>query len=87
MIEYFGQERTVGEIWTDSIDGLRVITVVGDGCKECAFASFAGGACPGISYDRHPCMAKDRKDGREVYFKFIQYVPEMKIRPLIMSSF
>lgn len=27
MITNYGQERTVGEVWIDSIDGAKVITV------------------------------------------------------------
>ena len=72
MITNYGQERAVGEVWIDTIDGAKVITVAGTGCKDCAFATSAGGACPGAIYDRHPCCAADRKDGREVYFKLIQ---------------
>ena len=52
MITNYGQERAVGEVWIDSIDGAKVITVAGTGCKDCAFATFAGGACPGAVYDR-----------------------------------
>lgn len=80
-------ERSVGEIWTDSIDGAKVITVAGTGCKGCAFATSAGGACPGVVYDRHPCCASDRSDGHEVYFKLITYVPEAKAKPLRMATF
>ena len=29
MITNYGQERTVGEVWIDSIDGAKVITVAG----------------------------------------------------------
>ena len=87
MIINFGQERVVGEVWIDSVDGAKVITVAGNSCKDCAFASFAGGACPGIIYDRHPCMAGDRSDRREVYFRLIHFVPEAKSPPLLMSSF
>ena len=68
MITNYGQERAVGEVWIDSIDGAKVITVAGDGCKDCAFATLTGGACSGAVYDRHPCCAADRKDGRDVYF-------------------
>ena len=81
------QERAVGEVWIDTIDGARVITVAGDGCKDCAFATHAGGACPGAIYDRHPCCSSDRSDGREVYFKLITYVPEAKAPPLRMATF
>lgn len=87
MITNYGQERSVGEVWIDTLDGAKVITVAGSGCKNCAFASFAGGACPGIAYDRHPCMAGDRSDRREVYFRLIHYVPEMKIPPFLISPF
>ena len=74
MITNFGTERAVGEVWIDSIDGAKVITVAGTGCKECAFSTFAGGACPGAVYDRH-------------YFKLIHYVPEAKAKPLRMVVF
>ncbi len=87
MITNYGQERSVGEVWIDTIDGARVITVAGTGCKNCAFATSAGGACPGSIYDRHPCCASDRKDGREVYFKLIHYVPEAKAPALRMATF
>ena len=87
MITNYGQERAVGEVWIDSIDGAKVITVAGTGCKECTFATFAGGACPGVVYDRHPCSALDRSDGREVYFKLIHYVPEAKAPPLRVATF
>ena len=87
MITNFGTERAVGEVWIDSIDGAKVITVAGTGCKECAFSTFAGGACPGAVYDRHPCCAADRSDGRDVYFKLIHYVPEAKAKPLRMVVF
>lgn len=84
MIINFGQERAIGEVWIDTIDGVKVITVAGNSCKDCTFASFAGGACPGIVYDRHPCMAGDRSDAREVYFRLIHYIPEAKSPPLLM---
>lgn len=87
MIESFSKERAVGEVWLDSIDGAKVITVAGEECKDCAFATFAGGACPGAVYDRHPCSAADRADGRDVYFKLIHYVPEAKAPPLRMATF
>jgi len=87
MIASYNKETTVGEVWVDSIDGAKVITVAGTGCKDCAFATFAGGACPGAVYDRHPCCASDRKDGRDVYFKLIHYVPELKAPPLRMTKF
>ena len=87
MITNFGTERAVGEVWVDSIDGAKVITVAGDGCKSCAFATLAGGACPGAVYDRHPCCAADRADGREVYFKLIHYVPEAKAPVLRVATF
>ena len=76
MITNYGQERAVGEVWIDSIDGAKVITVAGTGCKDCAFATFAGGACPGAVYD-----------GRDVYFKLIHYVPEAKAPPLRVATF
>ena len=57
MITNYAHERSVGEVWIDTIDGAKVITVAGTGCKECAFSTFAGGACPGAVYDRHPCCA------------------------------
>ncbi len=66
MITNYARERSVGEVWIDTIDGAKVITVAGNGCKGCAFATSAGGACPGAVYDRHPCSSDDRKDGREV---------------------
>lgn len=78
-------ERVIGEIYIDSIDGLKVMVIGStrkEGCKNCAFATYAGGACPGAVYDRHPCCAEDRSDRREVYFRLIQYVPEKKA-PLI----
>ena len=87
MITAYGQERTVGEVWIDTIDGAKVITVAGNSCEDCAFATFAGGACPGAVYDRHPCSAADRRDGRDVYFKLIHYVPEAKAPPLRMATF
>ena len=43
MITNYGQERAVGEVWIDSIDGAKVITVAGTGCKDCAFATFEDG--------------------------------------------
>ena len=87
MITNYGKERMVGEVWIDTIDGAKVITVAGEGCKDCAFATSAGGACSGAVYDRHPCCAADRKDGREVYFKLIHYVPEAKASSLKMDAF
>ena len=87
MIVGYTKERAVGEVWIDTIDGAKVITVAGSGCKGCAFATLAGGACPGAVYDRHPCCAEDRKDGRDVYFKLIHYVPELKAPPLRMIPF
>lgn len=87
MITAYGQERAVGEVWIDTIDGAKVITVADDGCKDCAFATHAGGACPGTIYDRHPCSATDRKDGQDVYFKLIHYVPEAKAPVLRMTPF
>ena len=39
MITNYGQERTVGEVWIDTIDGAKVITVADDSCKDCAFAT------------------------------------------------
>lgn len=87
MIAGYNKETAVGEVLVDSIDGAKVITVAGKGCKDCAFATYAGGACPGAVYDRHPCCADDRSDGREVYFKLIHYVPEAKAPPLRMAKF
>lgn len=87
MITNYGTERAVGEVWIDSIDGAKVITVAGDGCKHCAFSTFAGGACSGAVYDRHPCCASDRSDGKEVYFRLVHYVPEAKAKPLRMATF
>ena len=87
MITGYGKERAVGEVWIDTIDGAKVITVAGSGCKGCAFATSVGGACPGAVYDRHPCCAEYRSDGREVYFKLIHYVPEAKAPPLKMKPF
>lgn len=90
MLTCYGTERKIGEIWIDSIDGAKVITVNDTdkvGCKACAFSTFAGGACPGTIYDRHPCSATDRKDGQDVYFKLIHYVPEAKAPVLRMTPF
>lgn len=87
MITNYGQERAVGEVWIDTIDGAKVITVAGDSCKDCAFATFAGGACPGAVYDRHPCIASDLADGRDVYFRLIHFVPEKKAPPLRINTF
>ena len=83
-------EHQTGEIWIDRIDGLQVMTVKDSGrvgCKACAFATSAGGACPGAVYDRHPCCASDREDCHEVYFKLVAYVPEAKAPPLRMVTF
>ncbi len=83
-------EHLIGEIWIDSIDGLKVITVNETnrvGCKACAFATSAGGACPGAVYDCHPCCSSDREDGHEVYFKLIAYVPEKKVPPFRFMPF
>ena len=90
MITNYGTERKIGETWIDSIDGAKVITVCDTekmGCKHCAFSTFAGGACPGAVYDRHPCCASDRSDGKEVYFRLVHYVPEAKAKPLRMVAF
>ena len=87
MITGYGLEKAIGDVWIDTIDGAKVITVAGNSCKDCAFATFAGGACPGAVYDRHPCSASDRSDGRNVYFKLIHYVPEAKAKPLRMPTF
>lgn len=84
------REYKTGEIWIDRIDGLQVMTVKDSnrvGCKACAFATSAGGACPGSVYDRHPCCASDREDGYEVYFKLVTVVPETKVPPLIFRPF
>lgn len=83
-------EHIVGDIWIDGIGGLKVITVKDPdkvGCKACAFATHAGGACPGAVYDRHPCCAEDRTDKYNVYFRLICYVPEGKEPPLIFRPF
>ena len=83
-------EHKVGDIWIDDIDGAKVIVIGAardEGCKNCAFATFAGGACPGAVYDRHPCMSGDRSDGREVYFRLIHFVPEKKAPLLKMATF
>lgn len=83
-------EHKVGDIFIDDIDGAKVIVVGAvqeDCCKNCAFATFAGGACPGAVYDRHPCIASDRADGRDVYFRLIHFVPEKKAPPLRMNAF
>ena len=83
-------KRMIGDIFVDGIDGKQVIVVgasKGEGCKACAFATSAGGACPGAVYDRHPCCAEDREDRREVYFKFIGYVPEKKENPMVFRPF
>ena len=83
-------EHKVGDIWIDDIDGAKVIVIGAardEGCKNCAFATFAGGACPGAVYDRHPCMEGDRSDGREVYFRLIHFVPEKKAPLLKMATF
>lgn len=80
MIQDLGIQTMVGETWTDNIEGKLVMTVsdpTGKGCKNCAF-SVMGGGCPGLAYDRHPCCASDRKDGKSVYFSLIAYVPEKK---------
>lgn len=82
--------RMIGDIFVDSIDGMQVVVVAaakGEGCKACAFATSAGGACPGVVYDRHPCCAEDRSDGREVYFRLISYIPEAKAKPLRFRPF
>ena len=82
--------KSIGDIFIDGIDGKKVIVVGADrdeACKNCTFATFAGGACPGAVYDRHPCCAEDRSDGREVYFRLIHYVPEAKTKPLRMVAF
>lgn len=84
------KEHTIGEIWTDRIDGLQVVTLADAGrvgCAACAFATHAGGACPGAVYDRHPCCASDRMDGREVYYKLVAYVPEAIAPPFIFHAF
>ena len=83
-------EHQIGEIWTDTIDGLKVITVkdIGkDGCKACAFSTFADGACLGVVYDRHPCCASDRSDGKGVCFRQVCYVPELKDAPTKASPY
>jgi len=83
------KEHKVGERFIDGQSGKEVIVIADTcktGCKLCAFSTFAGGACPGAVYDRHPCCASDREDGREVYFRFIRYVPEAQEPPLILSG-
>ena len=83
-------EHQTGEIWIDRIDGLQVMTVKDSGrvgCKDCAFATSAGGACPGAVYDRHPCCSSDRNDGQDVFFRLLAYVPEAKARPLRLATF
>ena len=83
-------KRMIGDIFVDGIDGMQVVVVRAskdEGCKACAFATSAGGACPGVVYDRHPCCASDREDGQEVYFKLIGYVPEKKEKPLVFRPF
>lgn len=84
------REHSIGDIWTDRIDGLQVVTFADAGkvgCKECAYATSAGGACPGSVYDRHPCSASDRKDGCDVYYKLVAVVPEAKAPPMIFRHF
>ena len=84
MVQFFLNESRVGDTWTDGIEGKQVMTVgdpMGMGCTSFAFSTFAGGACPGVSYDRHPCCASDRQDGRAVYFRLIAFVPEKKYIP------
>ena len=84
------KEHKVGDRFIDGLEGKEVIVIADTcktGCKLCAFSAHCGGACPGAVYDRHPCCASDREDGREVYFKFIRYVPEAKEPPLIMPDF
>ena len=82
-------ERPVGEIWTDNIDGKRVVTMrdtSGNGCRSCAFSTLAGGACPGVVYDRHPCCSSDRRDGQEVYYRLLAFVPEAKAKPFVAGG-
>lgn len=83
-------EHQIGEIWTDTIEGLKVITVKDtgkDGCKACAFSTFAGGACPGVVYDRHPCCASDRSDDNGVFFRLVYYLEWMlRLKHLLMLS-
>ena len=84
------REYQTGEVWIDRIDGLQVMTVNDSGnigCKACAFATHAGGACPGAVYERHPCCASDREDVHEVYFKLVAVVPEAKAPPMIFRHF
>lgn len=83
-------EKTVGEIWTDNVEGKKVVTVndpSGNGCRHCAYSSLMGGACPGIVYDRHPCCASDRKDGKNVFYRLVAIVPEMKAKPFFFRPF
>lgn len=75
------KEHAVGDIFTDDLNGQKVIVArdtEGTGCKCCAFASRNDGACPGTEYDRHPCCSSDRSDNSEVYYILIAYVPEKK---------
>ena len=84
------KEHKVGDRFIDGLRGKEVIVIANTcrtGCGLCAFSTRSGGACPGVEYDRHPCCASDREDGREVYFRFIRYVPEAKEPPLIMDNF
>ena len=83
-------EHTVGKIWIDRIDGIQVMTVndsMRTGCKECAYSTVTGAACPGVVYDRHPCCSSDRNDGQDVFFRLLAYVPEAKARPLRVATF
>ncbi len=75
-------EHQIGEIWTDTIEGLKIITVKDtgkDGCKACAFSTFAGGACPRVVYDRSA--------GKGVFFRLVCYVPELKDAPTKASPY
>jgi len=73
-------EKIIGD--TFIAEGKEVIVMADEnnmGCKQCAFASRFGGACPSSAYDCHPCCATDRKDRKNVYFKLLHYVPEAKV--------
>lgn len=83
-------EHQIGEVWIDNIDGLQVM-VINDpdktGCKACAYATQAGGACPMTVYERHPCCSSDRQNGHDVYYKLVAYMPEAKAPPFIFNPF
>lgn len=63
-------EKTVGEIWTDNVEGKKVVTVndpSGNGCRHCAYSSLMGGACPGLSMTAIPAVRLTGKTGK-TYF-------------------